>query len=214
MDFNPVVIDLSHHNDVRDWNAVKTFGILGVINKATEGNSFVDKTLAIREKPVRDHDILYGAYHYLRPGDPVEQADFFLKAVNSLSHPEEMLLALDHEDRDVPLEDAKAFLARILEKTGRRAILYSGFLIKEQLRDDADAFLAQHRLWLSHYSAAPKWPDNWTAPWIIQFTGDGVGPEPHNVPGIVAGNKGLDIDHYGGSAEQLTAEWVNGPPVV
>ena len=144
MDFNPVVIDLSHHNDVRDWNAVKTFGILGVINKATEGNSFVDKTLAIREKPVRDHDILYGAYHYLRPGDPVEQADFFLKAVNSLSHPEEMLLALDHEDRDVPLEDAKAFLARILEKTGRRAILYSGFLIKEQLRDDADAFLAQH----------------------------------------------------------------------
>jgi GH25 family lysozyme M1 (1,4-beta-N-acetylmuramidase) len=210
MDFNPVVIDLSHHNNVQNWDAVKNFGILGVINKATEDDNYVDKTLAIREAPVRARGLLYGAYHFLRPGDPVAQADFFLDTVATLKNPDDMLLALDHEDSDVPLDDAKAFLARIREKAGRSAVLYSGHLIKEQLGDTADEFLASHRLWLSHYSANPVWPANWAAPWLIQFTGDGVGPTPHNVPGIVAGNAGLDIDHYGGTAEQLKAEWVNG----
>ncbi len=31
MEFNPVIVDLSHFDNVQDWNAVKEFGILGVI---------------------------------------------------------------------------------------------------------------------------------------------------------------------------------------
>ena len=44
MQFNPVIVDLSHYDNVRDWDAVKAFGILGVINKATEGPGLTDKT--------------------------------------------------------------------------------------------------------------------------------------------------------------------------
>ena len=209
MEFNPVIVDLSHFDDVQDWNAVTEFGILGVINKATEGLGMIDKTFSIRRKPAADHGLLYGAYHFLRPGDPAAQADHFLEVVNSVDDPKDLLLALDHEDRNVPLANAKQFLARVQEQAGRRAVLYSGFLIKEQLGDGRDALLAQHRLWLSHFSSNPVCPLNWEQPWIIQFTGDGKGPGPHQVPGIVI-DGGIDLDHYGGSAEQLKAEWVNG----
>jgi len=91
MDFNPVIVDISHFDDVQDWDRVKRFGILGVINKATEGPGMVDRTFAIRRKPAADHDILYGAYHFIRPGDPVAQADHFLDVVNSVDDPDKLL---------------------------------------------------------------------------------------------------------------------------
>jgi len=150
---------------------VRSFGILGVINKATEGPGMTDKTFAARRKPARDHDILYGAYHFLRPGNPIAQADHFLEVALSVAQPDELLLALDHEDRSVPLEDAKKWLQRVLEKAGRRAVLYSGFLIKAQLGKRRDPFLAEHRLWLSHFSSRPVCPPNWPAPWIVHASG-------------------------------------------
>ena len=33
---NPLVVDLSHHNDVADFGKVKAAGIAGIIHKATE----------------------------------------------------------------------------------------------------------------------------------------------------------------------------------
>jgi lysozyme len=210
MKFNPVVVDLSHFDDVQDWNAVKDFGILGVINKATEGAAGTDKTYAVRRKPARDHGMHYGAYHYLRPGDPIAQADHFLKVALRVEQPDDLLLALDHEDARVSLGNAKKWLQRVFDKTQRRPVLYSGFLIKQQLGKKHDPFLAQHRLWLSHFSANPVAPPNWDHPWIIQFTGDGKGPKPHQVPGITI-DGGIDLNHFGGSPEQLKAEWAKGP---
>src|SRR5262249_3540677 len=209
MQFNPVIVDLSHFDDVTDWDQVKDFGILGVINKATEGTGVVDKTYKVRRQPTTDHDILYGAYHFLRPGDPDDQADHFLDVALSVSDPDSILLALDHEDPHVSLDNAKQWLQRVFDKTGRRAVLYSGFLIKQQLGNGNDPFLAQHRLWLSHFSNNPVCPPNWDAPWIIQFTGDGKGPGPHEVPGITI-EGGIDLNHYGGSADQLKQEWAAG----
>jgi lysozyme len=209
MEFKPVIVDLSHFDDVQDWSAVKQFGILGVINKATEGRGLVDSTYAIRREPARERGILYGAYHFLRRGDPIVQADHFLDVALSVSEPEKLLLALDHEDRNVPLDNAKKWLQHVFDKTGRRAVLYSGFLIKEQLGDRHDPFLADHRLWLSHFSSNPKWPPNWAAPFVIQFTGDGQGPEPHQVPGISI-EGGIDLNHFGGTPDELRQEWAEG----
>jgi lysozyme len=206
--FNPVIVDLSHFDDVRNWDAVKAFGILGVINKATEGPRMIDKTYATRRTAALDHDILYGAYHLLRPGNPIAQADHFLDVALNVAKPGELLLALDHEDAEVPLEDAKQWLQHVFDRTGRRAVLCSGSLIKQQLGDSLDPFLKQHRLWLSHVCSRPLCPKNWTTPWIIQFTKDGQGPEPHQVPGIDI-SSGIDLNHYGGTLAQLRAEWTN-----
>lgn len=202
MNINPIVVDLSHYSSVRDWHAVKAAGIRGVINKATEGPGMVDSTFAIRRGPVAAAGLLYGCYHFLRPGDVQAQVKHFLDTVGNTDG---LLLALDHEDVKVPLANAKAFLTGVQAATGRLPILYSGFLIKQQLGQTVDPFLSTVKLWLSHYNANPTWPKTWKAPWLHQFTGDGVGPQPHSVNGI-DGNQ-LDINSYAGSADQLAAEW-------
>jgi lysozyme len=207
MKFNPVIADISYHDTVKDWGAIVKFGILGVINKATDGPRSVDPTYTTRRQLCAQHGLLYGAYHVLRHGDPSTQADHFLRVVQP---DDKVLLALDYDDPKVPLAAAKQWLQYVFEKTGRRPVLYSGSLIKQQLGQTHDPFLAHHRLWLSHYNATPRWPPNWANPWIIQFTDDGIGPGPHNVPGIVTNRKGIGISHYPGSADQLTTEWALG----
>lgn len=204
MQITPTVVDLSHYDNVTDWDAVKAFGIQGVINKATEGPGMTDKTFAIRRGPATARDILYGAYHFMRPGDVSAQVDHFLGVTNSSSD-DTLLLALDHEDPKVPLSNAKAFMQEVHDQIGRYPILYSGFLIKQQLGTTIDPFWAGIKLWLSHYNANPTWPKCWSSPWLWQFTGDGVGPAPHNVPGITIGGRGIDINSYNGSS--LAQEW-------
>ena len=41
---NPLVVDLSHHNDVADFGKVKAAGIAGIIHKATEAIAFASTT--------------------------------------------------------------------------------------------------------------------------------------------------------------------------
>ena len=136
------------------------------------------------------------------------QVDFFVR----IAAPDKMtLLALDHEDARVPFIDAKEFLLRVEDAVGRKAVLYSGFLIKEQLGNRIDSYLAAHRLWLAQYGPRPVTPRNWSRAWLWQFTGDGVGPKPHSVPGIV--DAGIDINHFDRDAVKLAAE-CSGPTTV
>jgi lysozyme len=204
---NPMVVDLSHHNDVVDFGAVKAAGIAGVIHRATEGASFTDKLYGGRRVGALGVGLLWGAYHFLRPGSITAQVGFFLK----VAAPDgTTLLALDHEDKHVALIDAKEFLLRVEDAVGRK-MLYSGSVIKEQLGSRIDGYLAAHRLWLAQYGPRPVTPRNWPSAWLWQFTGDGVGPKPHSVPGIVG--SGTDINSYEGDAVKLAAEW-SGPTTV
>jgi len=187
---------------------VKAAGYAGIIHKATEAIGFVDNMYAIRRDDAMDAGLLWGAYHFLRPVSIPAQVDFFVR----IAAPDKMtLLALDHEDARVPLIDAKEFLLRVEHAVGRKAVLYSGFLIKEQLGNRIDSYLAAHRLWLAQYGPRPVTPRNWSRAWLWQFTGDGVGPKPHSVPGIV--DAGIDINHFDGDAVKLAAEW-SGPTTV
>ena len=137
----PLVIDLSHHNDVGDFGAVKTAGIAGIIHKATEGVGFTDKLYADRRGRALGVGLLWGAYHFLRPGSIAAQVDFFLKVA---APDNTTLLALDHEDKRVALIDAKEFLLRVEDAVGRKPVLYSGSVIKQQLGSRIDGYLAAH----------------------------------------------------------------------
>ena len=205
MKLTPNIVDLSHYDDVQNWDAVKAFGILGVVNKASEGPGMADKTFSIRRQPATSRGILYAAYHFLRPGNISGQVENFLGACGDI---EGLGLALDHEDPRVPIEDAQAFCELIKQRVGRYPWLYSGFLIKQQIRQRDYSFWQNIRLWLSHYSSAPTWPACWDSPFMIQFTGDGDGPMPHRVPGI-APRHGIDINSYDGTAEQLAIDWTS-----
>lgn len=202
-----MVVDLSHFQVVTDFKAVFNAGYRGVINKATEGTTFTDKTYASRRGLVHGAGLLYGCYHFIRPGNVKAQVEHFLTVANP---DDDMLLALDYEDAGVSLMAVEEFLGEILKRTGRRAVLYGGAVLKEKIGGHQAPELAKHRLWLAQYTSHPSWPSQvWKAPWLWQFTGDGAGPKPHSVPGI--SNVGIDINSYEGSPERLRDEWAAGP---
>jgi GH25 family lysozyme M1 (1,4-beta-N-acetylmuramidase) len=105
---NPLVVDLSHHNDVADFGKVKAAGYAGIIHKATEATGFVDKMYALRRGQAMNAGLLWGTYHFLRLVSIPAQVDFFLK----IAAPDNTtLLALDHEDERVTLVDANSGLS-------------------------------------------------------------------------------------------------------
>lgn len=209
-----MVVDLSHYDNVGPtpgtsstdgFKKAYAFGIRGVINKVTEGPGIVDKSFGWRRVAAEDAGMLYAAYHFIRPGNVAAQVESFL---HEAEPDDELGLALDHEDDRVSLNAAQEFMELVHEKVGRYPSLYSGFLIKQQLGTKKSKFWSGIRLWLCHYSSRPTWPKaTWDAPWLWQYTGDGSGPSPHNVPGIQISG-GLDINSFDGTEEELAKTWV------
>jgi GH25 family lysozyme M1 (1,4-beta-N-acetylmuramidase) len=206
----PLVIDIYYGDQVQDFAATRAAGILGVIHKASEGVAFADRLYAARRKLAGDNGLRWGAYHFLHGSatqtDPRAEADHFL----SIAEPDDAtLVALDWED--VPhhgapsAESARAFLERIAERLGRKAVLYSGNVAKEEVAG-RDAFFATHRLWLCQYGPRWKVPQSWAAPWLWQNNGDSYGPGPHRIPGIsgLCDNNAI-VDPM--TPERLVAEW-------
>jgi lysozyme len=206
MIINPKVIDLYHGNSVTSFAKAYESGIRGVIHKATEGATVVDRQYSDRYEQAIEAGLLWGAYHFIRPGNMKQQAQSFV----DMAEPDDAtLMALDHEDPQVLLVSAKQFVQAVEKLIGRKVVLYSGFLIKQQItrasNEEDMAFWGARRLWLAQYGPKPTTPKPWTAPWLWQYTGDGNGPEPHSVPGI---QPNCDISSYAGTDEQLAAEWV------
>ena len=208
MIINPKVTDLSHYDDVdtnNEFMPAYRFGIRGVINKVSEGRWMQDHSFQWRRNPAKQAGMLYGGYHFLRPGNMKAQAEWFLSLCGNT---DDLLLAGDHEDRNVDIDAAQQWFQYVHDRVGRWPALYSGFLIKEQVGDADRAFWSKIRLWLSHYSTRPSWPKSiWQKPWLWQYTGDGHGPLPHTVPGITPVGK-LDINSYDSTDTQLKAEWL------
>lgn len=219
----PKVIDASHYDDLQDIQKVKGAGIRGWVNKASEGAGSIDATFAIRRPVVLGAGVLYGAYHFLRPGDMVQQAGHFLNAVHD---PAGLCLMADWEVQGIPPPDLKTWLGTIHDKTGQWPVVYSytSLLLDQLARLGRDTVLSQCRLWIAKYSAIgagqTPWPTQiWARPWLWQFTGDGNGPGIHQIPGIVLpGSRGIDVNAYEGgdlhgsdhSDDDLRAEWTGG----
>lgn len=203
----PKVVDVSHYESLsgNGWQDVRRSGIIGAICKSSEGNTVIDDRYEGFVAGARAAGLLTGAYHFLRPGDMSREADFFLRCARP---DDKTLISCDYEVASVSAGDARQFIEHVEAKIGRKVVLYSGNTIKEKLGDRVDPWWAARRLWLAQYSA--KWivQRSWTAPWLWQFTGDGIGRSPHTVPGLHASG-GLDISSYAGTDEQLRLEWVN-----
>jgi GH25 family lysozyme M1 (1,4-beta-N-acetylmuramidase) len=180
----PLVIDIYYGDQVQDFARTKAFGIVGVIHKASEGTGFTDKLYGVRRKLATDLGMKWGAYHFFHGADPAAEADHFLAAAEPDA---DTLVALDWED--VPhlgapgAAPARAFLERIEDRLGRKAVIYSGNVAKEKIKG-ADAYFGSHRLWLCQYGPAWRVQQSWAAPWLWQNNGDNFGPGPHDIPGL------------------------------
>jgi lysozyme len=217
MTLRPIVIDMNHADaseevngkliDRVDFKKAYKWGARGVMHKATEGGSFVDPLYASRRTKALAAGLLWGAYHFARPGDIGGQVSFFLGAVGKGQGTGFTRYALDYEDPKLGLWQAEHFLEVLYNATRQRAWLYSGFLVREQTaRSDPGRVLSQYPLWLAEYSEVAKVPRPWQNYVLWQRSGDGEGPAPHDVPGI--GVK-QDINYFDGTDDELRAVWLD-----
>lgn len=198
------VIDLSHFNNVTDFNAVKADGIVGVIHKATEGTNYTDPKYHLHRSAALAAGLWWGAYHFGTGDDGAAQAEYFLSVVSPGAND---LIVLDFEQNttgpSMTLEGAEAFVTRVQAATGRWPGLYSGSYIKQLLGNNQNPTLANCWFWLSEYGPTPRVPSNWHTWTLWQYTDGTTGPPPHSVSGV--GN--CDRDQFNGDMEGLTRLW-------
>jgi lysozyme len=199
------VVDISHHNANVDLVKAKAAGILGVIQKATQGQSGTDPKFGINRKKANDAGLMFGAYHFGTGSDGLKQAEHFLEVVDSVDN---TLLVLDFESNltgpSMTLEEARAFVTHISEQAGRFPGIYSGHYIKQLLGSHKDDVLAQCWFWLAQYGPTAVVPANWSTWTMWQYTDGASGPAPHEVDGIGP----CDRDKFNGDESQLQQLWL------
>jgi lysozyme len=205
---NPRVVDLSHWDPADDYAQVVRDGIVGVIYKATQGQSYTDPTYVKQQTAAKRAKLKWGAYHFADSSDVDGQVKNFL---NFAAPDPDELFCLDWEDNGgdrMSVDQARAWINKVeagLKRPGE-CVIYGGNTLKEQIKGH-DAFFGARRLWLCHYSSTPKLPASWDAYWLWQFTDGQSGPQPHTIDGIGP----CDINSYiEGPTQQLIDEWASG----
>lgn len=197
------VLDLSHHNTVSDLQVVKDAGIWGIIHKATEATGYKDNKYPGRKAGFLEIGLLWGAYHFVHPGNIGQQVDYFLAYAGV---DDTTLYALDWEQASTGTAseaDAINFMELLEAKTGRKGVIYSGNVAKEKIAGH-NAYLGSHRLWLAQYGNNPMPQQSWTNWWLWQYSDGEVGPQPHGCPGC---GGYVDTNSYPGTQEELKAQW-------
>lgn len=200
-----VVVDISHHNGVNvNFQKAAGNGIIGVIQKSTQGQTGVDPTYKSNRAKAAKAGLLWAAYHFATGSDGLRQAEHFLSTVGDLTG---TLLVLDFEANptgpSMDLEEARAFVTHVREKSGRFPGLYGGHYLKGLLGTHSDSVLAQCWFWLAQYGPTAVVPQNWKTWTMWQYTDGAFGPDPHTVNGIGR----CDRDRFNGTEANLRKLW-------
>jgi lysozyme len=213
----PFVIDISHHNvgplhgGEIDFNAIRSAGIVGVICKASEGSGYGDPTYADRRVAIESAGLKHGAYHFNTGEAVAAQIDRFFREADPS---DKTLMVLDFEKQtvaakgDMSVQQMVAFLRQVEARLGRKAAIYSGNRLRENIAKlDAEdqAYVTSHRLWHCQYGPKAVLPKGFSKYWLWQYAADGFGPLPHGIKGV--NGLGTDMSTYQGTADQLAAEW-------
>jgi GH25 family lysozyme M1 (1,4-beta-N-acetylmuramidase) len=199
------VIDISHHNGARlRFDKAKADGIIGVIQKTTQGITYVDATFHKNKKAILAEGLLFGAYHFGDGSDGRLQAKHFLDVVQPN---DDTVIVLDFESNpggpSMTLGQAHAFVTHVKLEVARWPGFYSGHDIKEALGKSVDPILKNCWFWLAQYGPRPVVPPCWKKWTLWQYTDGGVGPRPHAVDGIGP----CDRDIFNGTRKQLKSWW-------
>ena len=198
------VVDLSHHNQAVNFGKAKADGIIGVIHKASQGQSYRDPTYKARRKRAADAGILWGAYHFGTGSNGIAQAENFLQSVGD---PAGVMMVLDFESilggPCMTLEVEREFLSLVYDQTGKWPGLYAGHYLKELLGTGTDTILAKSWFWLAQYGPTAVVPPNWDTWTMWQYTDGAVGPGPYKVAGIGR----CDRDYFNGTDNNLRTFW-------
>lgn len=198
------IVDLYHGDSVpgEDWKAVAHGGTVAVIHKASQGLSNVDATYAMRRVKATHAGLLWGAYHFADGTDGAKQADHYLAA----AQPEPgdlMALDLEHNPNGptVTLSQARAFVQRILQLTGRRPWIYGSDVVKDFAGKNGDSVLSQCPLWIARYGHAPVVPPGWKQWTLWQYQAGEAGGDP--LPGLGL----VDRNQFNGTLDEIKKVW-------
>lgn len=195
---NPVKgLDVSHYDATIDFAQVKAAGYEFCWAKATEGLGYIDKNYHLNRAKAQAAGLLFGAYHFFRPGlDPVKQAEFFMAAAKPARG--DLRPMFDWEvlqDRHGDPARAKKFLDRCEASFKCKLFIYgSPFFLNDF---GLGVEWKDYPLIVADYAHAknPRIPSPWSVATGQQFTDKGA------VPGIPAPDE--DLDYFNGTLENL-----------
>jgi len=196
-------IDVSNWQGRVDWSAVKASGHVFAFTKATEGVSFVDRTLTYnRQAMAAEGLVLRGLYHFAHPAlnSPAAEAHHFLSTVGALLQGEVPVLDLEVEGGPGVGAWAAQWLSIVEQATGRTPILYSN---ASYLVGTPTQALTRFPLWVATWGRndgtvparqpnTDRW-DHWT---FWQFTSKA------SVPGVAGA---CDDSLFAGSVADLAS---------
>lgn len=196
------VIDISHWQKIIDIDKIKASGIIGVIQKATQGTGMTDTKFAGRRIAFKEKGFLFGSYHFLSRNGRAE-ADHYLDVIGDV--PADEMIMLDTESQALSTRDniiqSEKFVERIFEKKRRYPVWYIGnFLLNQyaQFASYEGSILLNCPLFIARYSknqpTVPKFFNTWS---LWQYTQDGI------VDGITT----VDRDIFNGDMEGLLKLW-------
>src|SRR5262249_28382490 len=209
-----LAIDPYERNAI-DWDRLATDKrVVAIIHRATIGFR-ADAKYAERKIEAKKRGYKWGAYHFGKPGDPIKQADFFLDTVRPEA---DDLIALDLESEDatkhMSFADAKIFINRIKEKTGRYPIVYANNDVAKAVSEQfgVDETFSKTSLWYARFRRTvtdfPK--DTWKTYTLWQFSSE-MNCGPTNRPACLYTVPGteydMDVDVYNGTIEELRRGW-------
>ena len=209
-----LAIDPYEGNDI-DWEALSTDKrVVAIIHRATIGDR-ADRKYAERRDEAKKRGYKWGAYHFGKPGDPIKQADFFL---NTARPADDELIALDLESVDatkhMSFDEARTFIKRIKEKTGRYPLIYANNEVTKAISDryGADDVFAKTHLWYARFKRnVTDFPaGTWKTYTVWQFSSE-QNCSPSNRPACLYTVPGteydMDVDVYNGTIEELRSKW-------
>jgi lysozyme len=207
-------IDVSHHQELIDWQKVRKSGVRFAFIKASEGEGFIDPMYEQNLRGAVDASILPGSYHFFLPRyDPLAQARHYVRvlqenAVDAPCLPPCIDLETPGLGKSGLNQSVRIFLEEIFHLTGRRSLLYvspgfwnsylpvpvfSGYKL---VRSEVD-WAAEYPLWLAHYTTG--WPYQ-VYPWagwrFWQYSSSG------KIAGVATR---VDLNFFNGTADELAA---------
>lgn len=209
------VADMGSQNTVNFAKLGASGQCAGVILRATRSNQEVDPLYAARRAQARMAGLLVAAYAFNTGEAPSVQVARFMSVAKPAADEAGYLdLERNPSGGQMTLGMTIEWGDRYCQAVGRACGLYSGNVIKELMPQATDAqrdFFATHFVpWGCEYG--PRWrnvdvnghPLPWPKLFLWQFTGDGVGPEPHTLPGL---ENGADISSFDGTIADLREAW-------
>jgi Lyzozyme M1 (1,4-beta-N-acetylmuramidase) len=174
---NVKVIDVSHHQGVINWAAVKADGVQGVLIKATEGRTELDDKFATNAKGAATVGLPIGFYHYAHPenNEAIVEAAKFASTVKG--YKADFPHILDVEGKASSVGAAKltawceAWLQEVERLTGHPVMIYAGAsFAKTYLGKQLSAW----PLWVAHYGVnTPMENSTWDKWSVFQYTSTG-----------------------------------------